>query len=131
MLSGPVPGREDRSLAGRDRSHRAGLRGSLMRPLSGTGLSGKDRSPRDRSLRQGLVPERENSSARNGSSRGPVSPSWDRSLTAKMAQKEKKEKKKERKERKEKKKKWKEKSKKKKKVFFPLSFKLGQAWSLA
>nr|CAD1821746.1 unnamed protein product [Ananas comosus var. bracteatus] len=88
----------DRSLAGRDRSHQAGLAEVLgatgpwqgrNRPENttlGTGLSGKDRSPGDRSLRQGPVPEREISSAREGSSRGPVSPSWDRSLAAKTAQ---------------------------------------------
>nr|CAD1821784.1 unnamed protein product [Ananas comosus var. bracteatus] len=102
----------DRSLAGRDRSYQAGWRGSLGQPVPGrenrfpnvgpareaeiwlspenltlgTGLLGKDRSPGDRSLRQGPVPEREISSAREGSSRGPVSPSWDRSLTAKTAQ---------------------------------------------
>nr|CAD1833655.1 unnamed protein product [Ananas comosus var. bracteatus] len=84
--------------------------------LSGTGLSDKDRSPGDRSLRQRPVPERENPSAWLGSSRGPVSPTWDRSLTAKMAQgglKEKKEKKKKKKKEKEK-----EKAKKKKKIVF-------------
>nr|CAD1833649.1 unnamed protein product [Ananas comosus var. bracteatus] len=35
----------DRSLAGRDRSPSGWVRRSLMRPLSGTGLSDKDRSP--------------------------------------------------------------------------------------
>nr|CAD1830124.1 unnamed protein product [Ananas comosus var. bracteatus] len=50
--------------------------------LSGTGLSDKDRSPGDRSLKQEPVPEHEIPSARYGSFRGSVSPSWDRSLNA-------------------------------------------------
>nr|CAD1843503.1 unnamed protein product [Ananas comosus var. bracteatus] len=77
----------DRSLAGRDQSHQAELAGILDAiglwqvgtvpkiQLSGTGLSDKDRSPGDQSLRQGPVPEREIPSARMGGSRGPVSPS--------------------------------------------------------
>nr|CAD1817097.1 unnamed protein product [Ananas comosus var. bracteatus] len=148
----------DRSLAMRDRSHQAGLRGSLMRPvpgsegpvperqlsensrnlaksrkpnsrepvyrtrtgLPGTGLSSKDRFPNAKSL----CP-RWNALGDRSPELGPVP-------HCENAQKEKKEKKKERKKIEEKKKKRKEKTKKKKKIiFFPLSFKLEQDWSLA